>query len=366
MPLRPRRASAPSGSRHIPGTAGSRHLLGTIGGVLLCVVLAAGATALGTLAPVVGAPVIGVLAGVLVAATIRPQHRTAWAAGLPLASTWGLQIAVVLLGAQLSLAEVASAGVRALPVMLGTLAACLVGAALIGRALRVERDLRTLIGVGTAICGASAIAAVTPILRPKAGAVAYAMSTIFAFNVAAVLIFPALGHLLEMSPQAFGIFAGTAVNDTSSVVAAASVFGDGAAHTAIVVKLTRTLAIIPACLVLTYLVAQRDARARTTTGATSDHGEFRRRPLYRLVPWFLVGFVLVTAANTLGWIPSGVQGTLAVVTSFLITTALVAIGLSTDLPELRRAGARPLLLGALLWAVVAGSSLGLQALTGTL
>lgn len=339
---------------------------GWVAGLVLCVVLAGIATALGALAPVIGAPVIGVVAGVLVAAATSPQRRATWTAGLPLASTWGLQIAVVLLGAQLSLGEVAAAGAQALPVMVGTLIACLVGAALLGRALHVEPDLRTLIGVGTAICGASAIAAITPILRPKAGTVAYAMSTIFAFNVAAVLTFPTLGHLLGMSPEAFGIFAGTAVNDTSSVVAAATAFGDGAAHTAIVVKLTRTLAIIPVCLVLTVLVARREARARTAPGEAGEPGELRRRPLYRLVPWFLVGFVLVTAVNTLGWIPGGAQSLLGVVSSFLITTALVAIGLSTDLPALRRAGGRPLLLGALLWAVVAGSSLGLQALTGTL
>ncbi|WP_147916207.1 YeiH family protein [Ruania zhangjianzhongii] len=352
------RASAPAARR--------RPQPGTVAGLVLCVLLAAIATALGTLAPVVGAPVIGVLAGVLVAAATRGQRRDVWAPGLRLASTWGLQIAVVLLGAQLSLGEVADAGAQSLPVLLGTLAACLVGAALIGRALRVESDLRTLIGVGTAICGASAIAAITPVLRPKAGTVAYAMSTIFAFNVAAVLIFPTLGHLLGMSPEAFGVFAGTAVNDTSSVVAAATAFGDGAAHTAIVVKLTRTLAIIPVCLALTYLVARREARARTAQGEANGPAELRRRPLYRLVPWFLVGFVLVTAVNTLGWIPGGVQSTLGGLSSFLITTALVAIGLSTDLPGLRRAGARPLLLGALLWAVVAGTSLGLQALTGTL
>ncbi len=339
---------------------------GALAGLALCVALAAAATVAGSYAPVIGAPVIGVVAGVIVAAVAGSKRRSAWAPGLPVASKWGLQVAVVLLGVHLSLREVAAAGMDSLPVMLGTLTACLVGATLLGRALRVERDLRTLIGVGTAICGASAIAAVTPILRPKAGTVAYAMSTIFAFNVAAVLVFPALGHLLGMSPEAFGIFAGTAVNDTSSVVAAAAAFGDGAAHTAIVVKLTRTLAIIPICLALTWLVARRESRARTAAGETATNGELRRRPLWTLVPWFLVGFVLVTAVNSAGWIPAVAQQGLGALSTFLITTALVAIGLSTDLPALRRAGARPLLLGGLLWAVVASTSLGLQAVTGTL
>src|SRR5699024_10154326 len=302
---------------------------GAVAGLALTVALAAFATVAGGYAPVIGAPVIGVVSGVLLAAVVGSGRRRAWADALPVASKWGLQAAVVLLGVQLSLREVAAAGADSLPVMLGTLTACLVGAALLGRVLRVERDLRTLIGVGTAICGASAIAAVTPILRPKAGTVAYAMSTIFAFNVAAVLVFPALGHLLGMSPEAFGIFAGTAVNDTSSVVAAAAAFGDGAAHTAIVVKLTRTLAIIPICVGLSWLVARRETRARTAAGETTTNGEVRRRPVWRLVPWFLVGFVLVTTVNSLGWIPSVAQDGLGALSTFLITTALVAIGLST-------------------------------------
>lgn len=331
---------------------------GGLAGLALCVVIAIVATVLGGWAPIIGAPVFGVVAGVVVTSIAGARCRQAWAPGLPVASKLGLQVAVVLLGAQLSLREVANVGWSSLPVMLGTLTAGLVGATLIGRALGINRELRTLIGVGTSICGASAIAAVTPIVRPKAGTVAYAMSTIFAFNVAAVLIFPPLGHLLGMDAETFGVFAGTAVNDTSSVVATAAAFGGGSTHTAVVVKLTRTLAIIPICIGLSYLTARREARAEG--GDTTGTG---RRPLWRLVPVFLIGFIAVTAVNSLGWIPAPAQASLGGASDFLITMALVAIGLSTDLPALRKAGARPLLLGALLWLVVTLTSLGLQAIT---
>src|SRR5262249_23326221 len=152
-----------------------------------------------------------------------------------------------------------------------------------GRAMRIDTDLRTLIGVGTAICGASAIAAVSPTIRAKSPAVAYAISTIFLFNIAAVLTFPPLGHLLGLSQHAFGLFAGTAVNDTSSVVAAASSYGSQAASYAVVVKLTRSLMIIPICLALAAMTSHREQGAqRMTVGRT-----------VRLIPWFLVGFLLV-------------------------------------------------------------------------
>jgi uncharacterized integral membrane protein (TIGR00698 family) len=255
----------------------------------------------------------------------------------------------VLLGSALSLRQVAHVGASSLPVMLGTLAVCLALAYLLGRWLGIGRDLRTLIGVGTGICGASAIAAVSPVIRARSADVAYAISTIFLFNLVAVLAFPPLGHLLGLSQHDFGLFAGTAVNDTSSVVAAASTYGSSATDYAVVVKLTRTLMIIPTCLGLAAL---------TRTGEHDGGGLLRR--VTRLVPWFLVGFIVLAALNSLGWVPSATHAPLRDASVFLITLALAAIGLRTDVAGLRRAGSRPLLLGLLLWVAVASTSLVLQ------
>ena len=195
------------------------------------------------------------------------------------------------------------------------------------------------------------------------------MSTIFLFNVSAVLVFPVIGHLLGMSQHAFGLFAGTAVNDMSSVVAASTTYGHQAATYAVVVKLTRTLLIIPISLGLAGLVARHERRTAAASVGAVPHGgaAAARRPrilIGRLVPWFLIGFLVVATANTLGLIPAAVHPALSQVSVFLITVALSAIGLSTDLAGLRRAGHRPLVLGALLWIVVSLSSLGLQHLTG--
>ena len=313
-------------------------------GVAACVLIAIVATAIGRVVPLVGAAVPAIVIGVAISLVRRPPQRLR--AGIAYSSKFLLQCAVVLLGAQLSLVSFVQVGIESLPVMLSSLAVCLAGAWGIGRALRIEPRLRTLIGVGTGICGASAIAAVSPVIGAAGAEVAYAVSTIFLFNVLAVVIFPAIGHLLHMDPHIFGLFAGTAVNDTSSVVATASVFSAAALGFAVVVKLVRTLMIIPITIVLAAVEARRTAASAISA-----------RQIGGLVPWFLVGFVVVAVVNSLDLIPPGAQGFLVQASIFLIAVALAAIGLSTDAAALRRAGWRPLLLGAILWVLVAATSL---------
>ncbi len=263
------------------------------------------------------------------------------------------------------MAKVAKVGLASLPVMIGTLVVCLGAAWLIGRLLGIVGDLRTLIGVGTGICGASAIAAVTPVIGAVGIDVTYAISTIFLFNIAAVLVFPLVGHLLGLSQHAFGLFAGTAVNDVSSVVATATTYGPTATSYAVVVKLVRTLMIIPISIGLAVITGRR-ARPGIDTDdlAEADSAPRQRVNVRRLVPWFLIGFVLVAGVNSFGLIPAGIHPGLNTASVFLITVALSAIGLSTNLAGFRRAGAKPLLLGAALWILVSVTSLGLQFATG--
>jgi uncharacterized integral membrane protein (TIGR00698 family) len=355
-------------------------------GFALALAVAAVATVVGQHVPLIGSAVPGAVIGAAIAIAVKPGARLT--PGVKWASTFVLQCSVVLLGAQLSIAEAAKVGLSSLPVMLGTLAVCLGAAWLYGRLLGVPGDLRTLIGVGTGICGGSAIAAVSPVIEAASTDVAYAISTIFLFNIAAVLVFPLLGHALGMSQQSFGLFAGTAVNDTSSVVATATTYGAAATSHAVVVKLVRTLMIIPICLGLATLTERKRRPASATdqavaiapAGATvatvatvapvapvaSAPARMSPRRVLKLVPWFLIGFVLVAAVNSAGVIPAGAHAPLEHASVFLVSVALSAIGLSTNVAALRKAGHRPLLLGALLWITVAATSLGLQALTGTL
>jgi uncharacterized integral membrane protein (TIGR00698 family) len=336
-------------------------------GLLLTLAVAVVATAAGTAVPVVGAPVVAILLGAAVRAV--GGNRRWWPRVRPGTAFAGkriLQAAVVVFGFGLSLGAVAKVGLTSLPVMLGTLAVCLLGAWLFGRALGVSNDLRALIGSGTGICGASAIGAVSPVIAATEATTAYAVSTIFVFNVAAALLFPPLGHLLGLSDQGFGLWAGTAVNDTSSVVAAGYTFSQAAGDHAVVVKLVRSLMIVPVVSGISALWRRRAASA-----AAPDDGvpaEAVRKPararLLRLVPVFLWLFLVAAAANTIGLVPAGAHHALGVLATFLVAVALAGVGTGIGVADFRRAGPKPLLLGGILWVLVAATSLGVQAVTG--
>jgi uncharacterized integral membrane protein (TIGR00698 family) len=338
-------------SRPVRAPSGLRVL---VPGLACAAAVAAWATLVGGLVPVVGAPVFAVVSGIAIAVVRKPSARLR--PGIAFTSRKVLQGSIVLMGLGLSLGQVLSTGARSLPVLLGTLAAALLMARVAGRILGVRGDTRTLIGVGTAICGASAIAATDAVIGAAEADVSYAIATIFTFNVVAVLLFPALGHALGFSQHTFGLWAGTAINDLSSVVAATTIYGHAAAAYGVIVKLTRTLAIIPICL---GLAAVRNRRAKDATAA-------RRVDVRRIVPVFIAVFIAAVAANTIGLVPAAWHHGLSDVSTWMITAALAAIGLSTDAHHIRRAGLRPLALGAVLWVTVALTSLGLQALTGTL
>ncbi|MEU3269943.1 putative sulfate exporter family transporter [Saccharomonospora sp. NPDC006951] len=341
--------------------AGFRRVAKPAPGLLIALAVAGVATALGQLVPVVGGPVFGIVLGAALAAAVPAARGSRLRPGYDVAGKPVLQLSIVVLGTGLSLRQVWQAGGESLPVMLGTLAVALAGAVVFGRLLKVGGDTSTLIGVGTGICGASAIAATTAVLKPKDSEVAYALGTIFTFNIVAVLAFPPIGRLLGMDPHAFGLLSGTAINDTSSVVAAAYAYGADAGEYAIVVKLTRALMLVPIVIGIALLVARRQRRA--SGGPASPAA---RIPWHKVVPLFLVGFVAAAALGSLGVIPHGWQPALAWLGTFLITTALAGIGLAMRPSDVRGAGPRPLLLGGVLWIAVTATSLGLQALTGTL
>ncbi|MDE2082961.1 MAG: putative sulfate exporter family transporter [Burkholderiales bacterium] len=316
-------------------------------GLLLTLAVAAVAQGLGAEATLIGGPVFGIVLGLAVGHLRRPGARLL--PGIRFAATQVLQWSIVALGFGLSLGQVARTGLQSLSVTLVTLSVAFTAAWLLGRWLGVAGKLTVLIGVGTAICGGSAIAAVTPILRPDDHDTAFAISTIFLFNLVAVLVFPLLGHLMHLSDLGFGLWAGTAINDTSSVVAAGYSYGKAAGDFATIVKLTRATLIVPVCLALALVVAVRE--------------KHRGRPdfsLRRIFPWFIVWFLLASALRTAGWIPAAVLPAVHGLAGFLIVTALTAIGLSADLSRMAAAGARPILLGLGVWIAVAASSLLVQ------
>ena len=319
-------------------------------GFALALAVALVAAVLGRHAPIVGAPVFAIVLGVAIAAVREPGP--ALRPGIKFASKQLLQWSIVLLGAHLSLSEIVQGGAQSLPVMLGTLIIVLVLAYVVGRALGLDRDIRRLVGIGTAICGGSAIAAVASVIEADQADIAYSLGVVFLFNVVAVVIFPALGHLLQLTQHAFGLWAGTAINDTSSVVAAAFAYGREAGNDAVIVKLTRTTLIVPIVL---YYGWRRIRYARSGQG----DGAIRWR---EIIPWFILWFLIVAAINSLGLIPAAAQAPLQEVALFAITVALAGVGLGTELEKIRSAGLRPLVLGAVLWAAIAVSSLAIARL----
>ncbi len=316
-------------------------------GISVVLLIAIPAWLIGQSVPVVGGPILGILFGMMFAFWNRPAALNE---GVQYTSKKVLQYAIILLGFEMNLFSVLRVGQQTLLLMVFTLTATFVCAFVVGRLLRTDANTTTLVGVGTAICGGSAIAATAPVIRANDEEVAHSISTIFLFNVIAAFLFPFLGHLLGMSDQTFGLWAGTAINDTSSVVAAGYSFSNAAGDLAVVVKLTRTLMIIPITIVLALVVSGR------STGA----GERSSYSIIKIFPWFVLGFAAASVVNTFAPLPMGLGGTLAQVGKFMIVMAMVAIGLNTHLVKLAKSGIRPILLGLVCWIALALTSLAVQ------
>lgn len=314
-------------------------------GIVLCLLLAVPAWLAGKHVPIIGSPVFGILFGMLLAFWKRPEAINP---GISYTSKKLLQYSIILLGFGMNLFIIFEVGSQTLIFMLFTLTATFVTAYLVGRALKIEKNTNILIGVGTAICGGSAIAATAPVIQADDEDVARAISTIFLFNVIAAFIFPALGHMLHLSDIQFGLWAGTAVNDTSSVVAAGYAFSDEAGNLAVIVKLTRTLMIIPITLALALFFAKK-----THTASASYQ-------LSRVFPFFILGFLAASILRTFAPLPADLSGGLVEAGKFMIVMAMAAIGLNTNLVKLAKSGWKPILLGLICWLVLSVTALLVQ------
>ena len=326
-------------------------------GIIICLIIAIPSYILGTYFPIIGGPVIAILAGMAVAIVLK--DKSAFDRGIKFVSKKVLQWAVILLGFGMNLSVVAETGLQSLPIIISTITVSLLVAFFLSKALRIQKNTGTLIGVGSSICGGSAIAAASPVIGADDEEVAQAISVIFFFNVLAAIIFPALGTVIGFSTssgEAFGIFAGTAVNDTSSVTACASTWdsmwglGTETLDKAVTVKLTRTLAIIPITLVLAFL-------------RTRKEGTDSKVSLKSVFPFFILFFVLasvITTICTAFGIPDSAFTPFKTLSKFMIVLAMAAIGLNTDIVKLVRTGGKPLVLGLSCWVSITAVSLLMQ------
>ncbi|WP_414047268.1 YeiH family protein [Macrococcus equi] len=313
-------------------------------GIIFCAMIASLATLFGHFIPVIGGIIFSIILGIVINNTVRVPE--VMYTGIKFSSKKILQYAIIIMGFTLNLRVVADMGIASLPITLITISAALLTSILLGKLLGVSENIRTLIGVGTAICGGSAIAAASPIIDAKEDEVAFSLSTIFLFNIIAVFLFPVMGHACGLSAIGFGHFAGTAINDTSSVVAAGYAYSEQAGDTATIVKLVRALMIIPVCLLLVGIQMSRKQQT-----------SFNFKKVF---PWFILYFFMASILTTLFNIPTEIIGYIKLISTFMISIAMAGIGLSVDIKKFISIGMRPVVLGAGVWFVVAGLSLVLQ------
>ena len=346
-------------------------------GMLLCALVAGVATFLSGISigrfnlEVIGAPVFSILMGMIIS-MICPSltGNAVFKDGIKFTSKKILQWAVIILGFSLNLRMIVDMGGKSLPIIVSTIGTSLLVAFLMMRLLKMDGKVSCLIGVGSSICGGSAIAATAPVIDADDEEVAQAISVIFLFNVIAALVFPSLGQALGFGSEGFAVFAGTAVNDTSSVTAVAStaegLFGvEGILSAAVTVKLVRTLAIIPITLVLAFYntyKAKRDGKKGTEIS------------LKKIFPWFILFFVGAAVLTTIvGVMPENDFSIFYNVTfvklmkrlaKFFIAMAMCAIGLNTNFVKLVKNGGKPIMMGFCCWVAIALVSIGMQHVLG--
>lgn len=298
---------------------------------------------------IIGGAVIAMFIGMIINYFIGKNSFLA--PGVKFTSKKILKFAIILLGLSLNIQTVLNVGKMSLVVMIFTLLTCFGGGYFIGKALGLNWKLSNLISAGTGICGGSAIAAIAPTIDAEDNDVAYALSATFLFDMAMIVLFPIMGKAMGMSAEAFGIWAGTAVNDTSSVVATGYAFSEAAGDFATMVKLTRTLSIIPT--VLTFAIIQMNIKRREAIKNGEQTGNIKTKfSLKKVFPWFILGFLAMTVVASIFAIPDEVVSTTKQISKFLMVSALAAIGLNTSFKDMKKSGIKPMLHGFIISALV--------------
>lgn len=285
-----------------------------------------------------------------------PVRLVPFEPGIQFAAGPLLRTGIVLLGARLSLGEIARIGLPALGTIVVTMAVSLGLVLLLARVVKVENRLAVLLAVGSAVCGNTAIAATAPVIAARPREVAYAVATITLFGTLAVLLYPSIGHLVGLSQSSFGLWAGVAIHDTSQVVAAGAAYGPAALDVAAVVKLIRNALMAP----LLMLIAWGWASYGDEVG---DVVARARPPLRRAIPPFVLGFLALAALRSVGLIGPELVAAFDTISKVFVLVALAGIGLSTRFRELRETSWRPLAIGLGVALIVGlGSLLAIQTL----
>ena len=328
-------------------------------GIILAIIVAVVSKYLSGLIPgnLISAGVFALLLGMV----LNPLtfNRGVFNDGTKFVSKRVLKIAIILMGVRLNFTQVFEVGKYSLFVMMFTLAVAFGGGYYIGKLFGMNWRLSSLISAGTGICGASAIAAIAPTIEAESKDVAYAISATFIFDIIMVVLFPIAGKYFGMTDLGFGLWAGTAVNDTSSVVATGFAFSEAAGQYAIIVKLTRTLSIVPAVLIFSYI--NERSKAKENNNST---GERSKVDIKKIFPWFILVFLFVVALKSFGFISDDLSESISTVSKFFMVMSLAAIGLDTNFKEVSKSGFLPMVHGFIISALVVVVSFGVQMFMG--
>ncbi len=304
---------------------------------------------------IIGATVMALLVGMALNPILNRYRQ--FNAGVSYTGKVVLRIGIILMGVNMNFSEVLDVGKYSLFVMIFTMATAFGAGNLIGKMFKMNWKLTNLLSVSTAICGGSAVATVGPVIKAKDKDIAYAISSTFIFDILTVVVIPWIGIAIGMSNMGYGLWVGTAVNDTSSVVAAGYAFSEFAGNTAVIVKLTRTLFIIPYVLIFSIITERLEARAGNGNGRISVN--FRK-----IFPYFIILFLVVVALRSTGIIPNDLIPALSKTSKFCMVMALSAIGLKTSFKDIKNIGFKPMILGFIVDTLVVFVSIGVQIATG--
>jgi uncharacterized integral membrane protein (TIGR00698 family) len=322
-------------------------------GVLLCAAIAGAALLLRLL------PGVSTLSPMIISIALGIGLNNTWRApvwakpGMTFALKRVLRLAIILLGLQLTASQVAEVGVAGAAILVVCLAATFLFTVQVGRLLGVDRKLAQLIGAGTSICGASAAIATNVVVEGTDEDAAYAVACVTVFGSIAMFLYPLLPGVFGLDTRGYALWSGASIHEIAQVVAAANQHGPDATRLATVAKLTRVMMLAPMVIALGFF-------ARRAKPAEGEAPSQRKGPP---IPWFVLGFIALVVVNSFFPIPAPAGKEVALVTSFLLSLALAAMGLETDVRKLKARGWRPLLLGLLSWLFISGFSLALVKLT---
>lgn len=325
-------------------------------GFLFTLVLGAFSMWLSKLIPgdIIGSSVLALVLGMILHPVLEkiPQISS----GVKFVSKKILKLGIILMGITLSFSQVLMVGKYALMLMVFTLLTAFGGGYVLSKIFKVNWKLYSLLSTSTAICGGTAVATLGPVIEADDKDIAYAISATFLFDLLTVIAFPWIGHAIGLSDTSYGLWVGTAVNDTSSVVAAGYGFSEIAGSFAVIVKLTRTLFIIPIVLIFSYIHTRN--KIRSTQGSKID----KKINIVSIFPWFILMFIAMVTVKSTGLVPENIVTGISFLSKLFMVMAMSAIGLNTSLKEVKGVGWKPMFLGVCIDSSVVFVSLGAQAI----